>query len=162
MANTASATVTYNDASCLANTQYNYRISAINRVPLLGSAGTALANTTLAGVPGAPTALVVTVANTSQLNLSWTASAANGSAISGYRIERESPTGGGFSDLVANTTTNAVTYNNSGLAAGTQYNYRITGINGMGAGVAGSALANTTLSLGVGVLTGAQMGFPYC
>jgi hypothetical protein len=162
VANTASATTTYNDATCLANTQYNYRISAINRVPLLGSASTALANTTPAGVPGQVTGLGVSVTNSTSLHLSWTAPAANGSAIAGYRIERESPVGGGFSDLVANTATTATTYDNNGLTTNQQYNYRVSAINGMGLGAASVNAVGTPIAItDIGVLTGSMMGPPY-
>jgi hypothetical protein len=162
VANTGTNAVTYNNTGLTANVQYNYRVSAINRVPLLGAASTAVANNTLAGVPGQVTALAATLTNSTSIHLAWTAPASsNGSAVAGYRIERESPIGGGFADLVANTTTTAVAYDNNSLAAAV-FNYRVSAINGMGLGAASAAASNTTVvSTGVGILTGAMMGPPF-
>ena len=113
--------------------------------------------------PTAPTSLTVTVFSDAKMNLAWTAAANGGQAVTGYRIERESPVGGGWSNRVANTGTTTTSYQDTGLTAGTQYNYRISAINRVPLlGTASTALANTTAQGGVGVLTGAQMGFPYC
>jgi len=50
--------------------------------------------------PGAPTGLGATAISVSRIDLAWTAPANNGgSAITGYRIDRESPVGGGFATL---------------------------------------------------------------
>lgn len=98
-----------------------------------------------ATVPDAPTSLTVSNVGGTQLGLSWTAPASDGgSAITGYKIERESPTGGGFSTLVADTGDTSTTYTDTGLSLNTQYNYKISAINAIGTGSASTAAAKTT------------------
>lgn len=101
-----------------------------------------------ATVPGVPTGLSASAVSSSQINLSWTAPADNGgSAITGYKIERESPVGGGWSTLVANTGSSTTSYSDTGLFGNTQYNYRVSAINAVGTGSASSA-ANAVTSIG--------------
>ena len=120
----------------MANIQYNYRISAINSVGTSEVSNEANATTFSYTAPNAPTGLTTTAISYTQINLAWVAPAWNGgSIILGYKIERESPVGGGFTVLVANTGNTNVTYNNTGLTQGTIYNYRVSAINLIGIGV---------------------------
>ncbi len=99
----------------------------------------------IATVPGAPTGLGAAAVSSSQINLSWTAPVNNGgSPITGYKIERESPIGGGWSTLVDDTGSTGTTYSNSGLLPNTQYNYRISAINSVGTSSPSSAASATT------------------
>ncbi len=102
----------------VSNTVYGYgRINAVAALAQVAS-------------PSSPTGLIANVFSSTQINLSWTAPAnTGGSPITGYKIERESPVGGGFSVLVANTGTTTTAYSNTGLTTGTQYNYRVSAIN---------------------------------
>lgn len=71
--------------------------------------------------PADPTALGVTCVAFDQIDLAWTDNAVD---EDNYRIERETPIGGGFSeiDLIA---ANSVAYSDTTVLPSTQYNYRV-------------------------------------
>jgi Fibronectin type III domain len=142
VADTGTTATTYADSGLVASTEYNYRVSAINT-----SGVGAASNTSAAGaLPLAPTSLVATTASATQIDLAWTTPVDPGtSAITGYQIERESPIGGGFSIIVADTGTTATTYPNTGLVTATQYNYRVAAINISGVGPVSNEDDDTTL-----------------
>lgn len=143
VADTGTTSTTYSDTGLSAATEYNYKVSAINAIGT-GSASTADSDTTN-DVPGAPTGLGASAASHTQIDLSWTAPVSDGGcSITGYYIERESPTGGGFSDLVADTGNTDTTYSDTGLTPETEYNYRVSAINGIGTSSASTAAADTT------------------
>ncbi|MCS4558968.1 fibronectin type III domain-containing protein, partial [Shewanella sp. C32] len=84
---------TYSDTTVAASTCYDYRVSAINAVGT-GAASTKATETSNAPatVPDQVTGLTAT-AVASQIDLSWTAPGDGGSAITGYKIERQLCTG---------------------------------------------------------------------
>lgn len=95
-------------------------------------------------VPYQVTGLVATASIASEIDLSWTAPYNGGSPITGYKIERESPVGGGWSTLVSNTGNTNTTYSDTGLEQDTQYNYRVSAINTIGIGTPSSEASDTT------------------
>ena len=98
--------------------------------------------------PGAPTGLSATAISGTQIDLSWTAPVSDGgSPITGYKIERESPTGGGFSVLISDTGNTALSYRDESVVTATQYNYKVSAINAIGTSTASTASATTTPSV---------------
>jgi len=95
-------------------------------------------------VPGAPSGLSAN-ASAGAVSLRWTAPAADGGAqVTGYRIYRGTASGAEvFTAQVANVTT----YQDSGLANGVAYFYRVSAVNSVGEG-APSNEATATPTLG--------------
>jgi len=103
---------------------------------------------TIPTVPSQPTALSAIATSSSKISLSWTVPANNGgSPITGYKIERESPVGGGFFVIVSNTGSTTTTYTDSSLTANTVYNYRVSAINSAGTSISSNQATSTTSSL---------------
>lgn len=159
VSDTGSTSTTRSDEGLSQGQEYNYRVSAINAIGT-GSPSTAASDTTdAATAPGAPTSLSAVADSPSSIALSWVAPVSDGgSPITGYKIERESPTGGGFSVLVADTGNSALSYRDDGLSGTTQYNYKVSAINAIGTSSASSASAATTTSPGDNTQI-AQIGF---
>ena len=112
----------------------------------------------VSAVPGAPTGLTATASGTDTISLSWTAPADNGgSAITGYKIEVSTDNETTWSDLVADTTSTATTYEHTGLAASTTRHYRVSAINSIGTGTA-SDVVNTTTDAATATVPGAPTG----
>ncbi len=82
-------------------------------------------------VPAAPTGLTATAASSSQINLSWTASA----GATGYKVFR------GGTEIASPSGT---TYSDTGLAAGTLYTYTVVAVNTAGNSPASNQASATT------------------
>lgn len=114
---------------------------------LVAPIGFSVADTSSQTVPAAPTNLSATAMSGSQINLSWTAPVnATSSQVNGYKIEVSTGCTGIFSVLVANTTSTATTYSNTGLISGICYQYRASAINPIGVGNPSNTASATTFS----------------
>jgi len=71
--------------------------------------------------PSAPGDLVARALGVTQVNLSWTASTDN-VGVTGYLVERQDP---GSANFVQVGTSTGTSYNDTGLAAGSNYSYRV-------------------------------------
>ncbi len=76
--------------------------------------------------PMAPTGLMATAASSSQVNLSWNASA----SATGYNVKRSNMSGGNYTTVALNLP--GLTYADSGLSSGTTYYYVVTATNAFG------------------------------
>jgi hypothetical protein len=80
--------------------------------------------------PSAPVRLHHRGNNSDKVELNWYGPDDSGAVrITGYKIERESPVGDGFSTLVADTGSEMTYYVDESVSASTQYNYRVSAIN---------------------------------
>ena len=87
-----------------------------------------------AGTSLAPTGLTATAVGRDRIDLSWTAPTDDGgSVITGYRIESSADGSAGWTDLVADTGSDATIYSHTGLMPNTTRHYRVSAINGEGA-----------------------------
>lgn len=96
-------------------------------------------------VPGRVTGLSASSLSSESIVLSWNAlTDTGGSDIGGYRIERKSSAEQDFSTTIMNTGSTALTYTLSRLLPETRYNYRVSAINDVGAGMASAVAAAVT------------------
>lgn len=126
---TLGSVLSYSDGSLTAVTEYNYRITAVN-----GYGNGATSTSSAITLPAPPTNLTVNDCYhtcTTQLNLEWVAPVLS-TGVNGYKITFETPVGGGFSTLVANTTTTTLYYNHTGLVSGQFYNYKVQTLTAVG------------------------------
>ncbi|HWE03064.1 MAG TPA: fibronectin type III domain-containing protein [Tepidisphaeraceae bacterium] len=127
------ANVTFADSGVTPGATYSYRISAVV------GAGTSAPSATVTGL-SFPIASVLTATPTSttQINLSWTASA----TATSYKLERSADNGVTWTTAVTQAGT---TYSNTGLTAATPYKYRVSAINASGATVSAVVATSTVL-----------------
>ena len=121
------------------------RVSAVN------AAGTSLASASVSetprDVPGAPTGVAAEGRTPSngvtgtQIRVSWTAPAANGSAITGYLVQQSTD---GSSWATAAGSVSGTSQTVTGLAAATTYQFRVYGINGAGTSSASATVSAAT------------------
>jgi len=115
---------------------YSFSIAAVN------ARGTGPATTTapiIVGTPAAP-ALVTATAGSGQATVTWSASATNGSPVTGYTV---TPVKNGVAQApitVSGTTTTRVV---TGLTTGASYTFRVVATNARGAGPAAASNAVT-------------------
>jgi hypothetical protein len=99
-------------------------------------------STTQSGInvsPAAPLNLTATAASSSQINLSWGAAA----GATGYQVQRSNSSTTGFT-TIATLSGSTGTYQNTGLAAGTTYYYRIIATGGSLSSAASNVAGATT------------------
>lgn len=138
----AANVVTYTDTSLTNDTVYYYRVTAINNSGSAAASAVMNRRTLMA----APAGLTATAVSISRVDLSWTDS----SGETGYLIER-SLNGGSTWSTLTTVAADTTSYSNTGLVAGTTYNYRIRAINAGGNSEAGLKAAATTIPAAVAI-----------
>jgi len=139
LANTGTVGTTYNVIGLTPISEYTFRISAINAY----GTGPGGVNSNWTN-PTAPTGLSVIPDSTStNLDLYWDSNV----SATGYKIERETGIGNGWSVLTADTGNTNTTYQDTGLTDNIFYNYRISTVTSVGNSVPSSTYAQTTFHL---------------
>ena len=122
--------------------QHQFWVRAVNAIGRGSSSGSATA--TPGGLPGAPTGLSATAGELA-VSLSWTAGAANGGTLSRYEYSSDDGTTwrttGGTSTSYPATQTSAATP--ADLVGGTEYTFRVRGVNQFGNSTASAAASAT-------------------
>ncbi len=116
-------------------TAYTFKVSATNGVGT-GTQSTASNSVTPATPPGTPTGMTASTRNATQANVSWTAPAANGSAITGYTV----------TDYIAGVAQTTQSFGGTsgifnGLSNTKSYTFTVTATNG--AGTSGQSAASS-------------------
>ena len=146
---TDSSTRTFSHLDLTTDTQYSYKVYAINPV---GTSGPSNEASTIPSTsssppqskekPGPPRSLKATAVSPTQINLSWKQpSDDGGSSITGYKIEVKKGTGS-YAVLSSNIGKNTQ-YTHIGVIAGTNYQYKVYSINSIGPSTS-SATASVT------------------
>jgi len=111
----------YGDAGLAPGTYY-YRVRANNAIGDSSYSNEANASFVL---PNAPSGLTATDQPSAQIRLAWMDNSDN---ETGFRLERKTGAGGTYAQIAA-PSVNAITYDDSGLSAGTTYTYRVRSTN---------------------------------
>jgi hypothetical protein len=135
---TAAGVTSYTDSTAAANTQYSYRVLATNSAGTSSASNSASA-TTPDVVPGAPSGLTTTASSATQITLAWTDNSNN---ETGFRIERQ--TGSGSWTLLTTTAAGVTNYSDTTVSASTQYSYRVSASNSVGASTVSNVSTVTT------------------
>jgi glucose/arabinose dehydrogenase/chitodextrinase len=126
--------VSFNDTGLAASTVYNYRLRATDAAGNLSGYSSVATATTPAPpdttLPSTPAGLAANATSSSQINLTWTASTDN-VGVTGYLLER-SQGAGSTAFAQVGTTIPGTSFNNTGLAANTVYNYRVRATDAAG------------------------------
>lgn len=129
----------FSDTAVQGGVMYLYRVYAEGAA--VDSAYSNTASATI--VPSAPTGLVASGVSTSQINLTWL----DVSGETGYRIERS--VDGSTWSQVGTTIADITSFQNTGLAGGTSYYYRVFAVATFGESPASATAMGTTEALAI-------------
>ena len=144
---TVGATTTATVTGLSNGTAYTFTVAAINGVGT-GLDSAASNSVTPAGPPGTPTSVAAS-AGDSQATVTWSTPAANGSAITGYRVTPYIGAGAQTATTVGVVTSTVVT----GLSNGTGYTFTVAAMNSVGFGSESTASSLITPAAAPGAPT---------
>ena len=128
---------TYSDVTVVGGTEYNYRVRGYNALPVVSNYSIADDATTSVAIP---TGFEVTKFDEASIGAHWVFTG----GADGFKVERESPKGGGFSLLTTINDGTVRDHIDTSLDASTQYNYRVKAFDGGGdSSASGEADATT-------------------
>jgi len=132
----------FEDSTVQPNTTIFYRVVAFNNNGESGSSNDASVTTPGGNVtqPVAPSALNTSSITSSQVTLTWTDNSSN---EVGFRIQRQNPDRAGWIE-VATVAANTTSLQNTGLAGGQSYLYRVLAFNSAGASAPSNEVEVTT------------------
>ena len=135
-----------------------YRVSAINTAGTGDPSSRASVIPPVANSqPAVPTAVTAMANGSTEINLSWTASAAGASATTGYKIEYSKNNMLPWMDVGTTTVTTSddgTKYSDTGLAPGTTRYYRVSAMNSVGRGPVSATDANGAPHMAMTTLAG--------
>ena len=134
---TATSTVSYADTSTSANSQYIYRIFAVNSF----ATSTAVTSTVISTAPSSATSVTTTYNSDTSITAAWTD---NSSYESGF-IVQSSVNDGSYSTL-STPATNTVSYADTSNSADSKYIYRVFATNSFATSTAATSTAVYTSS----------------
>ena len=147
------AGTTYNDSGLSPSTSYSYRVRADAAGSLSPYSNVASATTAAdTQPPTAPASVTAATADTSRINLSWTASTDN-VGVTRYLVERCQ--GAGCTTFAQIGTAAGTTYNDNGLSPSTSYSYRVRATDAAGnlSSYSNVTSATTTIAAAAPVIT---------
>ena len=125
-------TTSYSNTGLQANTNYRFRVRAVDAAGNLSAYSAIVTRRTLAPDttrPTAPTGLAATAVSPTQVSLGWTASTDN-VGVSGYRVERCQ--GASCTNFAQVATPTATAHSDTGLSPSTVYRYRVRAVDAAG------------------------------
>jgi chitodextrinase len=139
----------YVDSNLTAATTYSYTVLAVTNDNTAGAASRAVSATTPHASdttpPTAPAGLTAIAVNSSQIDLSWTASSDPQSGIKQYNVFRNGSQVGTISQAATHAV-RTLSFGDTGLSANTSYQYKVVAINGVGLRADSPTVTGTTLT----------------
>ncbi|PRY44060.1 putative secreted protein (Por secretion system target) [Spirosoma oryzae] len=119
----AANATTYTDNSVQGNGSYTYRVRAVLATGAVTTYSGEAKVTTPATPPTTPTSLGATTQSPSTIRLSWTNP--GGGTATDFLLERGTSSNGPFTQIATVAYSRSLTYDDTGLASGTTYCYRV-------------------------------------